>query len=237
MNDQTQNQLAVVTGGGTGLGQACVKVFLARGFDVISLGMDEEEKIEAPGYSHRQFDVTDTDAINAFAGSLSGLDVLVNAAGIILHEGRELTNEGFAKVMDVNLTGTQQMCFACRELLEARGGAIINFASMWSIFGSANNPSYSASKGAIVSLTRALAVGWGPNGVRTNAVAPGWVKTRMAKAAMNNPERSGKILARIPMERWGAPSEVAEVVSFLASPAASYINGVVLPVDGGYAVA
>lgn len=237
MSETTQTRVAVVTGGGTGLGQACVKTLLRQGYRVLSLGMDVEEVIENVAYEHRTFDVTDDAAIADMVAGLDRIDVLVNAAGIILHDKRELTDAGFARVMEVNLSGTQKICFASEQLLTAARGSIVNFASMWSFFGSGRNPGYSASKGAVVSFTRALAAGWGPNGVRTNAVAPGWVKTRMATEAMNNPARNAKILERIPQGRWGEPSEVAEVVAFLASPAASYINGVVLPIDGGFAIA
>lgn len=229
-------KIAVVTGGGTGLGQACVKQLLADGFKVWSLGLDVEEKIEHQDLVERHFDITDGAAIADLAKEVEAVDALVNAAGTILHDRREFTNDGFDKVMEVNFRGTQQLCFALENQLKSRRGAIVNFASMWSIFGSVGNPAYSASKGAIDSFTRALAASWGPAGVRTNAVAPGWVKTRMAINAMNNPERAEPIMKRIPMARWGEPKEVGQVVGFLVSPAASYINGVTLPIDGGYAI-
>jgi NAD(P)-dependent dehydrogenase (short-subunit alcohol dehydrogenase family) len=236
MNTDT-NRIAIVTGGGTGLGQASVRQLLADGFHVWSLGMDVEDTIDDPAHEHIHFDVTDRGAIASFAARFDGVDALINAAGTILHEGRELTDEGFGKVMEVNLSGTQAMCFAFEAAVKARRGSVVNFASMWSIFGSGRNPAYSASKGAVASLTRALAAGWGRDGVRVNAVAPGWIDTRMSVAAMANPERAGPIMARIPTGRWGQPLEVGAVVGFLVSPAASYINGVVLPVDGGYSIA
>ena len=230
-------KIALVTGGGTGLGQACVRKLLDDGYRVVSLGLDVEEKIDHPLHEERRFDVTDSAAIAALASEFDGVDALVTAAGIIVHEGQEFTNEGFGRVMEVNLRGTQEICFALEGALKARRGAIVNFASMWSTFGSSRNPAYSASKGAVDSFTRALAAAWSADGVRTNAVAPGWVKTRMSINAMNTPERAGPILARIPMARWGEPSEVAEAVGFLVSPAASYINGVTLRIDGGFAIA
>lgn len=230
-------KIAIVTGGGTGLGQACVKQLLADGFKVWSLGLDVEERLDHADLKEQQFDITDGAAIAALANEIDGVDALVNAAGIILHDRREFTNDGFDKVMEVNFRGTQQLCFALENQLKDRRGAIVNFASMWSIFGSVGNPAYSASKGSIDSFTRALAASWGPAGVRTNAVAPGWVKTRMAVNAMNNPERAEPIMKRIPMARWGEPREVGQVVGFLVSPGASYINGVTLPIDGGYAIA
>ena len=229
-------RMAIVTGGGTGLGQAVARQLLNDGFEVLALGIDVEDEIDDPAHSFRHFDVTDRAAVARLADETDGLDALVNAAGIILHEGREFRNEGFAQVMDVNLRGTQEMCFSFQTALKARRGAVVNFASMWSIFGSGRNPAYSASKGAVESLTRALAVAWGGDGVRVNAVAPGWIETRMSVNAMTTPERAGPILARIPAGRWGKPSDVAAAVGFLVSPAARYINGVTLPIDGGYSV-
>lgn len=236
--DMTEHKkIAIVTGGGTGLGQASVIRLLADGYRVISLGLDVEEKIDHPDHEERSFDVTDSEAIAALAREFDGVDALVNAAGIIVHDMGEFTNSGFAKVMDVNLRGTQEICFALEASLKSRRGAIVNFASMWTYFGSARNPAYSASKGAVDAFTRALAAAWSADGVRTNAVAPGWVKTRMAINAMNTPERAEPILKRIPMARWGEPKEVASAVSFLVSSEASYINGVTLPIDGGFMVA
>lgn len=236
MNDDKARR-AIVTGGGTGLGQAAVKQLLSDGFEVWSLGMDVEDVIDHERHQHIEFDVTDIDAIAELSERFDGLDALVNAAGIILHEGREWTNDGFERLLDVNLLGTQKMCFGFEEQLKRSKGAIVNFASMWSMFGSGRNPGYSASKGAVESLTRALAVGWGGDGVRANAVAPGWVKTRMSVNAMSTPERAEPIMKRIPSARWGESSEVGSVIGFLVSPAASYVNGVVLPIDGGYSIA
>lgn len=230
-------RVAVVTGGATGLGLACSKRLLALGYRVHALGRDVEEEIADRNFSYRDLDVTDRAAVADFAAAFDGVDALVNAAGIIVHDGAEFTPEGFQRVMDVNVNGTQLMCMALRDALLARRGSIVNFASMWSVFGSGRNPGYATSKGAVQALTRSLAVAWGGQGVRVNAVAPGWVKTRMSVRAMTDPDRSGPILNRIPMGRWGDPSEVADVVGFLLSHEARYVNGTMIPVDGGYAVA
>ncbi|WP_416400817.1 SDR family NAD(P)-dependent oxidoreductase [Alicycliphilus denitrificans] len=233
----TETHLAIITGGGTGLGLATGLELRRRGWHVVALGLDKEHEIENSGIEYTRMDVTDEPAIEKLASQTGRLDLLVNAAGVILHAGREHTAEGFRKVIDVNLHGTQLACMHFRQALAEAGGSIINFASMWSYFGSGRNPGYSASKGAIVSLTRSLAVAYAPQGIRVNAIAPGWVETRMAADAFSDPERAAPIKSRIPAGRWGRPAEVAAAAAFLASADASYINGVTLPVDGGYSIA
>ncbi|HSS13012.1 MAG TPA: SDR family oxidoreductase, partial [Rhizomicrobium sp.] len=165
---------------------------------------------------------------------LARLDALVNCAGIILRDGEEFTVAGFQKVIDVNLTGTMRMCVAAKPLLEKQGGAIVNTASVWSFFGGGLVPAYTASKGGVAQLTKALAVAWAPN-IRVNAIAPGWVETELTKAARADTARSDVIIARTPLGRWGRPDDIGGAVVFLCSDGAGFITGTVLPVDGGYA--
>jgi NAD(P)-dependent dehydrogenase (short-subunit alcohol dehydrogenase family) len=237
MNQNTSRKIAIVTGGGTGLGLASALEFQRLGYRVIALGLDIEPELEGSGVEFEKLDISDEKAMQDVADRFSQINLLVNSAGIILHEGKELTVPGFRKVVDVNLHGTHLACLMFHKALAARRGSIVNFASMWSFFGSANNPGYSASKGAVVSLTRSLAVGFAPDGVRVNAVAPGWIETRMSQKAFNDPERSGSIQKRIPIGCWGKPVDIAKAVAFLASDDARYITGVILPIDGGYSVA
>lgn len=237
LNSNLTRPQAVITGGGTGLGLAVGLELRQRGWNVMALGLDTEPALEGSGIDFRRVDVTDEAALRALAEGLPRLDLLANAAGIILHEGREHSIDGFRKVMDVNLHGTHVACVVFRAALAAAGGSIVNFASMWSTFGSGRNPGYSASKGAVVSLTRALAVAYAPEGVRVNAIAPGWIDTRMSLNAFSDPERAGPILKRLPAGRWGKPADIGKAAAFLASPDAGYITGVVLPVDGGYSIA
>ena len=179
--------------------------------------------------------MTDAASIDRLAGGLDRLDILVNAAGII-RRSAEYDLETFAQVVDVNLTGTMRLCSACRPLLAERGGSIVNVASMLSFFGAGLAPAYSASKGGIAQLTKSLAIAWAAEGIRVNAIAPGWIATPLTQALQDDPARSEAILSRTPMKRWGTPGDLAGSVIFLCSPAAAFVTGVVLPVDGGYLI-
>ncbi len=214
---------------------------LARdGYRVTATGLTSDEVSAARAADTpldiRQVDVTDPQAIANLVASFSRLDLLINAAGTILRERREHTPEGFEQVVDVNLHGTMRMCYAARELLERTQGSVINVASMLSYFGSPHVPGYSASKGGIVQLTKSLAIAWAPR-VRVNAIAPGWIETALTQPLHQDPARRADIIARTPLGRWGQPEDVCGAALFLASPAARFITGVVLPVDGGYSIA
>jgi NAD(P)-dependent dehydrogenase (short-subunit alcohol dehydrogenase family) len=155
----------------------------------------------------------------------------------MIRRAAEFELEVFEQVLDVNLTGTMRVCSAFRPHLAARAGAIVNTASMLSFFGGGLVPAYSASKGGIAQLTKSLAIAWAPDGIRVNAVAPGWIATPLTAALQGDPARSGPILDRTPMKRWGRPEDVVGPVLFLCSSAAAFVTGVVLPVDGGYSIA
>jgi NAD(P)-dependent dehydrogenase (short-subunit alcohol dehydrogenase family) len=162
--------------------------------------------------------------------------VVVNCAGVI-RRGAEHDVAVFADTLDINLTGTMRVCTAARPALKARAGCIVNTASMLSFFGGGLVPGYSASKGGVAQLTKSLAIAYAADRIRVNAVAPGWIATPLTQTLQDDPARSGPILARTPLGRWGTPDDVAGPVLFLASAAARFVTGVVLPVDGGYLIA
>ncbi len=233
--DPGETRYAVVAGGGTGIGLATCRHLLSLGFAVTAVGIDREDALP-PGLAFSRLDVTDDAEIAALSAGFPRLHALVNAAGMNAHHRGEYAMAGFRRVIDVNLNGTAALCFAFQPALEAARGAIVNIASMHAYFGAPLTPAYAASKGGVVQLTKSLAAAWGPSGIRVNAVAPGWIDTRLSSNAKKNEDRARGIMERLPLKRWGAAEEVADVIAFLLSKEARYVNGSVYNVDGGYSV-
>jgi 2-dehydro-3-deoxy-D-gluconate 5-dehydrogenase len=228
---------ALVTGGTSGIGAAIANGLTAAGCHVLAVGLPADEAAGKlnEGIDVAVLDVADAGSVRRLVANFEHLDILVNSAGIIRRD-TEYELDIFERVIEVNLTGTMRVCTACRPLLAKFGGSIVNIASMLSFFGAGLAPAYSASKGGVAQLTKSLAVAWAADNIRVNAVAPGWIATPLTQPLQDDPARTAALLARTPLNRWGQPEDVAGVVVFLCSPAAAFMTGVILPVDGGYLI-
>ena len=227
---------ALVTGATQGIGAGVANRLAELGARVTASGIDRGDGSLAAGIDVKIADVSKEGDVADLVGGFDALDIVVNCAGII-RRGAEHEPDVFAQVLAVNLTGTMRICSAARPLLARRRGTIVNTASMLSFFGGSLVPGYAASKGGVAQLTKSLALAYAQEGIRVNAVAPGWIATPLTQALQDDPVRAEPILARTPLGRWGTPGDVADVVAFLCSPAAAFMTGVILPVDGGYLVA
>ncbi len=239
-------QTAIVTGANTGIGQAIALSLAAAGADIAAVGrtpaQDTVEKVRALG---RQAQIVSADlssiepvqrVVDETLDKLGRLDILVNNAGIIRRaDSVDFTEEDWDAVIDTNLKTTFFLCQAAgRHMLTQGAGKIINIASLLSFQGGIRVPSYTASKSGVAGLTKLLANEWAARGVNVNAIAPGYIATNNTQALRDDPERSKAILDRIPAGRWGDPEDIGGTAAYLCSPAARYVTGAVLNVDGGW---
>ncbi|MBO4161110.1 SDR family NAD(P)-dependent oxidoreductase [Micromonospora antibiotica] len=239
---------AVVTGARRGIGLAMAEALAVAGADVIGVsaqleatGSEVERRVRAAGRSFTALraDLADRAAVRRLVGDLHDLgpvDILVNNGGTIARApAAEHPDEMWDHVIEVNLTSQFVLSREIGRAMVARGhGKIIFTASLLSFQGGITVPGYAASKSGIAGLTRALANEWAAHGVNVNAIAPGYIATDNTRALREDPERDRAILARIPTGRWGNADDLAGATVFLASPASDYVNGIVLPVDGGW---
>jgi NAD(P)-dependent dehydrogenase (short-subunit alcohol dehydrogenase family) len=233
MSPRFDGQTVLVIGGTSGIGEGIALAFRAAGATVTATGATPAD-CTAPGTT--PLDVRDAGAVAALISAFPRLDHLIYTAGVI-RRGDEHDPEIFAQVLEINLTGAMRAASAARPLLAAAKGTLTLTASMHSFFAGPLIPGYSASKGGIAQLTKSLAIAWAADGIRVNALAPGWIATPLTAALRADPARESPILARTPLGRWGTPADLAGPALFLASPAAAFVTGVIVPVDGGYMAA
>ena len=237
---------ALVTGSSKGIGAAIAQALAHAGADIVLVGRTKES-LEATKSAIVNIgrkvelvlcDVSLPDAIKeAFAGIADlKVDILINNAGSISRApAAETEMQDWNRIIDTNLNSVFQISQACGRAMIVQGsGTIVNIASLLSFQGGINVPAYTASKHGVAGITKALANEWGSRGVTVNAIAPGYISTDNTAALRADVDRNASILARIPIGRWGNPEDIAAVAVFLASPAARYINGEVLTVDGGW---
>jgi NAD(P)-dependent dehydrogenase (short-subunit alcohol dehydrogenase family) len=246
MNDESP--VAIVSGAGSGMGRAVAIELARRGHrlvlvDLSAPGLDETQSSLADPAVLEVADVSDRarvfEGVAAAEERFGRLDALVNAAGILIREGAiEHSLENWRRTLGVNLDGPFwfSQAFARAQLKAGRGGAILNIASIEAPRPQPNHIAYSASKGALEMLTKAMALDLAPHGVRVNAVGPGVIETAINASLRADPVRSDRLRAQIPLGRVGAPQEVANVIAFLLSDEASYITGEMVLVDGGWAI-
>lgn len=234
--DFTGKSVVVIGASRAGIGAAIARAFQDAGAVVAITGAEVAPAAEDAGrFAYRQLDVTDGSAVDAYAAGFGRVDVLVNCAAIT-RRGEEMEPAFFSRVIDINLTGSFRTALAFHGALKAAGGCVINIASMYAVFGSPQNPAYGASKAAVQQLTKSLAIAWAGDGIRVNAISPGFIVTEQSARSRTNPEHVARVTARTPMGRWGEPVDIAGPALFLASGDAGFMTGVTVPVDGGYSI-
>jgi NAD(P)-dependent dehydrogenase (short-subunit alcohol dehydrogenase family) len=226
----------LVTGGTGGIGAAFAEAFLQAGAVVTIVDIAPPRGDQGSGLRFEHVDMCDDAAVAALAARTEQMDVVIHCAGRAALD-QEYAPAVFNQIVDLHLTGALRLANAFRPHLKASRGCIIQIASMTSYFAAPYAPAYGAAKTAILSLTRSLAVAFAADGIRVNAIAPGWIDTPLTRVVQEDmPDMNRRILERLPYGRWNTPDELAGLAVFLASPASSILTGVTIAADGGYSV-
>ncbi len=233
-----EGKSALVVGGSSGIGRGIALALRDAGAATTVWGTrvsatDYDQPDELAGVTYRQVDAADDAAVLRGAGAMDRLDVLILCQGTVRYDRQEFEIEIFRQVVDVNLNSMMACAGAAFPLLSRNGGTIVTVSSTAAYHATRGNPAYNASKCGVVGLTRTLGQAWAKKGVRVNGIAPGYVATKLTKVTTDHPDRLEAALASIPLGRMGDPAEMAAAALFLASPAASYIVGQTIIVDGG----
>ena len=234
------DRVAIVTGASRGIGHAIARGLLAAGAKVTGVGRSEAPEDGAAGFAYSACDITSaagfTELVQRVFAEAGRIDVLVNVAGITMPAlAAQDPSAAFRQMLSSNLTAVFDCCRAVIPCMQKGGyGSIVNVTSIGATLGFPGNPGYIASKGGLTSMTRALALDYGPDGIRVNSLVPGYIRTAMTQASHADPERRQARAARTMLGRWGEAEELAGAAIFLASPASSYVTGSELFVDGGW---
>jgi NAD(P)-dependent dehydrogenase (short-subunit alcohol dehydrogenase family) len=223
----------LISGGSGGIGCAFARAFLGCGAAVTLTDVKPPPEDLASQVAFQELDVRDSAAVERLAQRIATLDVLIHCAGRLVR-WQEYEIPTFEDILQIHLIGNMRLATAFKPHLTRSKGCLINIGSMFSYFGSPRIPAYGAAKTAVTSLTKTLAIAWAADGIRVNCIAPGWIRTEISRGTREDPEMNRKVLERLPLGRWAEPEELAGAAIFLASPAAAYITGATLPVDGGY---
>lgn len=234
----------LITGGSSGIGYATACAFRKAGATVHVTGTrpsPHDYAVDLSAFTYHQLQVTDKAAIDALPGKIGKLDILINNAGASFPGGKsEWEPDVFDQALDINLSGAFRLAHACKPLLEQSnlpgGASIVNIASMSGIMAVELVPGYGTAKAGIIHMTRSLGQAWARKGIRTNAIAPGLIQTRMTEGFADNPDISKPIIARTPLKRVGTVEDISAVILFLCSGSAGFIVGQTLNVDGGYSI-
>lgn len=230
-NYSVNGKHVLISGGTGGIGSAFANAFIACGAKVSICDINQPK--EKVNYDFYKVDVRKDEDVSKLSSDIKKLDVLIHCAGkLIRHE--EHKPDVFMDIVNIHLGGNIRLASAFRPHLAASKGCIINIGSMYSYFGASRIPAYASAKTAIIGLTKSLAVAYSEDGIRVNAIAPGWIKTEISRGGREDELFNSLVMNRLPTKRWSEPEELAGTAVFLASPASKLINGVTIPVDGGY---